>query len=383
MRGACWKLRDQIRKRDKLFNYAILHPKTNPKLVKTHSAPFWCWDKPWATLDSLDSPRPGLGGSHHLPPYSILCSSPSHLHPNGSFSRDSQSGVPKLSWFGLPGLWMLITSRPNFGLGWGLNQSCSSPRELSNGVSHFTCMHRNQVDSWLLVVGSQTANLTPSPSFDHNFCCRCPNGSCEAILDIYTLRPFQQYKKRLNVKCFDPYDCTLSFQESRRTPKSHFWECEWRPHNSLKVGLRQRATLDSLDSPRPGLGGSHHLPPYSILCSSPPHLHPNGSFSWDSQSGVPKLSRFRLPGLWTLITSRPKLGSRRGLNQSCNSPRELFNGVLHITCTHRNWIHSWLLMVGSQIASLTFGPSFDHNLCCRCPNGSCEAILDIYISIPF
>ncbi len=48
-------------------------------------------------LDSLDSSRPELGGSHHLPPYSILCNSPSRLHPNGSFSRDSQVGVPKLS----------------------------------------------------------------------------------------------------------------------------------------------------------------------------------------------------------------------------------------------------------------------------------------------
>ncbi len=53
-----------------------LASKTNHKFVKTHSAPFWCWDKPRATLDSLDSPRLGLGGSHHLPPYSILCVAP-------------------------------------------------------------------------------------------------------------------------------------------------------------------------------------------------------------------------------------------------------------------------------------------------------------------
>ncbi len=45
------------------------------------------------------------------------------------------------------------------------------------------------------------------------------------------------------------------------------------------------------DTPRPGLGGSHHLPPYSILCDAPPRLHPNGSFSRDSQVGVPNLSR--------------------------------------------------------------------------------------------
>jgi hypothetical protein len=161
--------------------------------------------------DSLDSPRPGLGGSHHLPPYSILCDSPPHLHPNDSFSRDSQSGVPKLSRFGLLGLWALITLRLELRSGRGLNQSCSSHQELSNGVSHFTCTHRNRVDSRLLVVGSQIASLTFGPFFDHNLCYRCPNGSCEAILDIDTSRPFQRYQERPNARCFDPCNHALSF----------------------------------------------------------------------------------------------------------------------------------------------------------------------------
>jgi len=168
-------------------------------------------------LDSLDSPRPGLRGSHHLPPYSILCSSPRDLHPNGSFSRDSQSGVPKLSRFGLSGLWTLITPRPKLGSRRGLNQSCSSCQDLSNGVSHLTCTHRNRVDSRLLVVGSQIASLTPSLSFDHNLCYRCPNGSCEAILDIYTSRPFQRYQEHPNERCFDPCNDALSFWESFRS----------------------------------------------------------------------------------------------------------------------------------------------------------------------
>jgi len=237
VRGTCWKLQDRLGRGTSLPNYTVLHPNVTNKLVRTHSTPFWCWDKPRATLDSLDSPRPGLEGSHHLPPYNILYSSPPHLHPNGFFSWDSQSGVPKLSWFGLSGLWTFITSRPELRSRRGLNQSCRFPWELLNGVSHFTCTHRNQVDSWLLMVESQTTNLTPSPFFDHNLCCICPNGSCEAILDIYTLRPFQWYKERLNVKCFDPCNHALSFRESRRTPQSHFRECEWRPHTSLKVGL--------------------------------------------------------------------------------------------------------------------------------------------------
>jgi hypothetical protein len=75
--------------------------------------------------------------------------------------------------------------------------------------------------------------------FLHYFFHPHPNGSCKAILDIYTLRTFQRYKEHLNAKCFDPYNRALNFRESRRTPKSHFRECEWQPHTSLKVGLRQ------------------------------------------------------------------------------------------------------------------------------------------------
>jgi hypothetical protein len=152
-------------------------------------------------------------------------------------------GVPKLFWnclgFRLPGLWQLLTPHSDLWLGWGPKQTCSSLWELSNGLLHFACTHQGQVDSWFLVVGSQIASLTPGPSFDHNLCYRCPNDSCEASLDTYTSRTFQRYKEHLKARCFDPCNWTLSFRESRRTFKSHFQECEWRPHTSLKVGLRQ------------------------------------------------------------------------------------------------------------------------------------------------
>jgi hypothetical protein len=114
-------------------------------------------------------------------------------------------------------------------------KTCSSPQELSNGVLHLTCMHRGRVDSRLLMVRSQTANLTPDLSFNHNLCCRCPNGPCEAIFDIYTSLTFQWYKEHPNARCFDPWNWTLKFQESRRLPKSQFRECEFHPHTSLKT----------------------------------------------------------------------------------------------------------------------------------------------------
>jgi hypothetical protein len=72
------------------------------------------------------------------------------------------------------------------------------------------------------------------------------------------------------------------------------------------VGTSHRQQ-NSLDSPRPELGGSHHLPPYSVICACPWHLHPNGFLWWNYQGGVLKLSRFGLPRLWELITSSSDL----------------------------------------------------------------------------
>jgi hypothetical protein len=104
-------------------------------------------------------------------------------------------------------------------------------------VWHFTCTHQGRVDSRLLVVRSQIASLILDPSFDHNLCCRCQSGTCEAIFDIYTSRHFQWYKEHLKARCFDPCNRVLNFLESRRTPSSTFWECESHRHTCLKVGL--------------------------------------------------------------------------------------------------------------------------------------------------
>jgi hypothetical protein len=145
--------------------------------------------------DTQDSARPGLRGSHHLPPYSILCDSPRSPHPNDYFSQDSRAGVPKSRQMGLPGLWSPITLQANLGSRCGLKQSCRSHRDLSNGMSHVLCSQVFRVDSRLLVVGSQNwqtlGNSTPDPSFGHNLCFSCPNEQCEPILDIYASRAFQ------------------------------------------------------------------------------------------------------------------------------------------------------------------------------------------------
>jgi len=91
-------------------------------------------------------------------------------------------GVLKFPQLGLLQLWGPITLRADLRLRWGLKQSYSLCQKIFNNMSHATWTPRNQGDSGLLVVGSQIANLTPSPSLGYILCVKCPNGSCEPIL---------------------------------------------------------------------------------------------------------------------------------------------------------------------------------------------------------
>jgi len=212
-------------------------------LVSSPSETLLVLGRATSNTDSFESPQPKLRGSHHLPPYSIFCIAPLHPHPNGFYSWASQGGDEIVPIWTPRRLWELITPGSNLGLRWGLKQTCSSPQDLSNGMLHSTYTHWDRVDSWLFMVGSQIANLIPILSFDHNLCYRCPNGSCEAIFDIYTSRPFQRYKEHLKARCFDVYNWVLKLRESRRTPSSHFWECESHLHTCLKVGLRHLTSI--------------------------------------------------------------------------------------------------------------------------------------------
>jgi hypothetical protein len=54
--------------------------------------------------------------------------------------------------------------------------------------------------------------------FGHNFCFKCPNGSCKPILRIYVPGYFQWYKELLNPMGFDPWNCSLKIQESIGIP---------------------------------------------------------------------------------------------------------------------------------------------------------------------
>ncbi len=137
----------------------------------------------WATGKyGLTRPsRPRLEGRHHLPPYSVLCAWP-RFSTQMAFCLGTLNGnfeIPKL---GPLWLWGCIPLGANLQLRWSLKQSCSLCWELFNGMLHTTCTQGNRGDFWLLVVGSQIT--FPSPSFGHNLCLKCPNGSCEPTLDI-------------------------------------------------------------------------------------------------------------------------------------------------------------------------------------------------------
>jgi hypothetical protein len=99
-----------------------------------------------------------------------------------------------------------------------------------------------------------------------------------------------------------------------------------------------------------------------------------------THSGSPEIPKIKIPTeLWRPITLCVDLRLRWSPKQSCSLCWELFNGMWHVTCTQGNQSDSQLLVVGSQIGNLTFGPSFVHNLCFRYLNGSWKAILDIYV----
>ncbi len=59
--------------------------------------------------------------------------------------------------------------------------------------------------------------------------------------------------------------------------------------------------------------------------------------------------------------------------------QEISKNMWHTSYTHVTHGDFWLLMVGSQIDTLTPDPSFSYNLCYNYSNGSCKPILNIQV----
>jgi len=218
-----------------------LHPKPITKgLVHIREHP-WVLGQATGTLTHKIHHGPDSGEATTFP-HIVFSAAPREsyirmAHFPGTPKLESRN-CPEIVPVGVPGLWELIS--PDFQV-WsrrGLNQSYISLWELSNAMLHSRFGCREEVDSRLLVVGSQIASLTPGPSFAHNLGCKCPNDQCKGILDIYTSRPFQWHQEHPNERCFGLCCRTLNNRESRRIPNPRLWEWEFHPPTSPKVGLR-------------------------------------------------------------------------------------------------------------------------------------------------
>ncbi len=166
------------------FNYSHRSAQTKQQVGQCVVGTLWCTNKPQVNTDSQDSPWPGLGKNHHLPPYNILCAWPQDLHSNVILSWNSQVGVSKFS----------KLDSHNFG---AHNFVCKPLIEMSfqaklqpllRTFQQYVALHLHARKSGRFLTFS---GLTLDPSFGYNLCLKCPNGSCKPILDIYVLRAFQ------------------------------------------------------------------------------------------------------------------------------------------------------------------------------------------------
>jgi len=157
----------------------------------------WVLGQATGTSNHKTHHGPDSGVCHHHTPYIPIVYSAT---PRGGYIQMAQipetpemesRNYPEIVPGGVPRLWEVITPDCKIRSQRGLNQTCSPRRDLSNDVSHSQFGLWKEVDSRLLVVGSQTASLTPGPSFAHNLGDRCPNAQCEGTFDIYASRPFQ------------------------------------------------------------------------------------------------------------------------------------------------------------------------------------------------
>jgi hypothetical protein len=108
----------------------------------------------------------------------IVFSMPGHeANTQMSFCpRTPKLRIPKFLKLRLLQLWKPITSFTNLQSKWSLKQSCSHHQDLSNGTWNATFTKGNQGNSWRLVVGSQTTNLTPYPSLAITYVLRTQMG---------------------------------------------------------------------------------------------------------------------------------------------------------------------------------------------------------------
>jgi hypothetical protein len=156
-----------------------------------------------------------------------------------------------------------------------------------------------------------------------------------------------------------------------------------RSYNTLGAWMSHRHTRTHKTHHNPDLGEANTFP--LIVFFVPSH---GGSTQMSFCLRTPKLGVPRFSNLGLLQLGRPinfyaNLQLGWGLKQRCNPCRNISKYLWHETYMQVNQGDFWLSVVGNQIGTLTPNPFFGHNFCFKYPFGSCEPILDIYVSRAF
>ncbi len=166
---------------------------------------FWCKNETRSYTDSQESSWHRLGGSHHLPPYNIICDWPHGLHPNVIFPRTPKLGILKFPKMETPA----ILEAHNFLCKLSIDARSKAKLYLSSRTFqwYMACHLHARNSRQFLIFSGQKSNwhLIFDLSFGHNFCCKYSNGSCKPILGIYVSRAFQWSKELFNE--FWPSNC--------------------------------------------------------------------------------------------------------------------------------------------------------------------------------
>jgi hypothetical protein len=118
--------------------------------------------------------------------------------------------ISKFSKFELPQLWRPITSCINLWLKWGLKQSCSLHRKLSNDMWHATFTQVNQGEFWFLMVKNQIGNLTSNLSFGIIYVLSTQMGHASPFkTSMFQKISYGEFNELFNLMSFDPWNCPL------------------------------------------------------------------------------------------------------------------------------------------------------------------------------
>ncbi len=156
---------------------------------------------------------------------------------------------PEIVSVGVPGLWEVISSRPDLRSRRGLKQSCNPRRDLFNAMSHAQIGRWEEVDSRLLVVGSQTGSWLPALLLPITWVADVRIANARAF-SISTFQNLFNDTKNTPMQGVLPLAVELwTFGSPGRLPTSNFSKCWASPPHLTKVGLRQlggRATFKGL-----------------------------------------------------------------------------------------------------------------------------------------